>query len=325
VSDGDQAPEQIEILVPPVFGGERVDKTVSLVAGVSRSTAAELLALGRVVVDGRAVQVRSLRLIAGQRLTVELPRSGEETPAADSTVRFRVVHEDDCLVVVDKPSGLVVHGGAGNLRGTLVGGLLARYPELAQLPRAGAGDVQRPGIVHRLDKGTSGLLVVARTAEAYWSLSRQFREHTAGREYLALVAGSMDDEAGIVEAPIGRSTRTPDRMAVTSRGRLASTAYQVTARYAEPVVVTLVKAVLSTGRTHQVRVHLAAIGHPVIGDDRYGGSASRPVVLREVMNHGRLFLHAHRLELEHPAGGRTAWTSALPLDLTGVLDLLTPL
>ncbi|MGD0254081.1 MAG: RluA family pseudouridine synthase [Acidimicrobiales bacterium] len=324
MNDGSQ-PGEIEILVPAALSGERVDKTVSLVTGVSRSTAVELLAQGRVVVDGRVVRVRSLRLIAGQHLAVDLPPSEEETPAADSTVRFAVVHEDDCLIVVDKPPGLVVHGGAGNLRGTLVCGLLSRYPELAELPRAGAGEVQRPGIVHRLDKGTSGLLVVARTADAYWSLTRQFREHTAGREYLALVAGSVYDEAGIVEAPIGRSARMPDRMAVTSRGRVARTVYQVTARYGEPVVATLVKAVLTTGRTHQVRVHLAAIGHPVIGDDRYGGSASRPVVLRDAMSHGRFFLHAHRLEFEHPAGGRTAWTSALPSDLTDVLDRLSPL
>jgi 23S rRNA pseudouridine1911/1915/1917 synthase len=233
-----------------------------------------------------------------------------------------VVHEDDCLVVVEKPPGLVVHGGAGNLRGTLVCGLLARYPELAELPRSGAGEVQRPGIVHRLDKGTSGLLVVARTADAYRSLTRQFREHTAGRKYLALVAGSVGDEAGIVEAPIGRSARKRDRMAVTSRGRTATTAYRVVARYGEPFVATLVDAALSTGRTHQVRVHLAAIGHPVIGDDRYGGSASRPVVLRNAMSPGRLFLHAHRLELEHPTGGRSAWTSALPADLVDVVDRL---
>ncbi|MGD0320533.1 MAG: RluA family pseudouridine synthase [Acidimicrobiales bacterium] len=323
MSDDGRLSGEIDILVPSALGGERIDKTVSLVTGVSRSTAAELLAQGRVVVDGRAVRVRSLRLVAGQRLAVEIPPQAKETPVADSTVRFAVVHEDDHLVVVEKPPGLVVHGGAGNLRGTLVNGLLWRYPELAELPRAGAGEAQRPGIVHRLDKGTSGLLVVARTAEAYRSLSRQFREHTAGREYLALVAGSVDDEVGIVEAPIGRSARARDRMAVTSLGRMARTVYQVTARYGEPFTATLLKVVLTTGRTHQVRVHLAAIGHPVIGDDRYGGSAGRPVVPGEAMSHGRFFLHAHRLELEHPEGGRIAWTSVLPPDLTDVLDRMT--
>jgi 23S rRNA pseudouridine1911/1915/1917 synthase len=206
-----------------------------------------------------------------------------------------------------------------------VNGLLARFPELAELAQAGAGDALRPGIVHRLDKGTSGLLVVARAADSYRSLSRQFRDHSAGREYLALVAGSVEDEAGIVEAPIGRSVRRPDRMAITSRGKAARTSYRVATRYGEPLDATLITATLATGRTHQVRVHLAALGHPVIGDERYGGAAARPAVLRDAMDPGRLFLHAHKLELEHPAGGRRSWVSPLPADLAGVLDRLSPL
>jgi 23S rRNA pseudouridine1911/1915/1917 synthase len=317
--------DAVDVLVPLVLSGERVDKAVSLVTGVSRSTAAELLAQGRVRVDGNPVRVRSRPLTEGQRLQVELPPSGTDTPVADPGVRFGVVHEDRWLIVVDKPPGLVVHGGAGNLLGTLVCGLLARYPELAELPRAGTGEAQRPGIVHRLDKGTSGLLVVARTADSYRSLARQFREHSAGREYLALVAGSVEDDAGIVEAPIGRSVRRPDRMAVTSGGKAARTVYRVVARYGEPFDATLVEASLTTGRTHQVRVHLAATGHPVIGDDRYGEAAARPAVLRDAMVPGRLFLHAHKLELEHPGGGRRSWDSALPADLAGVLDRLSVL
>jgi 23S rRNA pseudouridine1911/1915/1917 synthase len=325
VSDERRMLSEVDVRVPQALAGERVDKTVSFVTGVSRSTAAELLAKGRVRVDGHPVMVRSRPLAAGQRLQVELPPKVSDIPVADPGVRFAVVHEDKWLVVVDKPPGLVVHGGAGNPTGTLVNGLLARFPELAELAQAGAGDALRPGIVHRLDKGTSGLLVVARAADSYRSLSRQFRDHSAGREYLALVAGSVEDEAGIVEAPIGRSVRRPDRMAITSRGKAARTSYRVATRYGEPLDATLITATLATGRTHQVRVHLAALGHPVIGDERYGGAAARPAVLRDAMDPGRLFLHAHKLELEHPAGGRRSWVSPLPADLAGVLDRLSPL
>jgi len=223
--------------------------------------------------------------------------------------------------VVDKPAGLVVHHGAGHGGGTLVDGLLARFPELADLAAAGTGDAARPGIVHRLDKGTSGLLVVARTPEAFRSLSGQLRAHTAGRHYRALVAGTVDDDAGVVDAPIGRSPRQPTRMAVTRGGRPARTAYRVVGRYREPWEATLVEATLDTGRTHQVRVHLAAIGHPVFGDDRYWGNRPRPADVRTLLTPGRLFLHACRLSLDHPASGeRRTWESPLPPDLDAVLQ-----
>jgi 23S rRNA pseudouridine1911/1915/1917 synthase len=315
----------MELVVPASLAGDRVDKTVSFVTGISRSAAVELLERGLVLVDGSPVRARSRLLSAGEVLRVDLPAPRDDAPVADSTVRFTVVHEDDSVVVVDKPPGLVVHSGAGNLTGTLVSGLLARYPEIAGLPLAGAGEPTRPGIVHRLDKGTSGLLVVARTVGAYHCLARQFREHSAGREYLALVAGSVEADAGVIEAPIGRSARRPDRMAVTERGRPSSTSYRVVNRYSEPLALTLVRATLATGRTHQVRVHLAAIGHPVIGDERYGSTSSRPAALRGELSAGRVFLHAHKLEIEHPGGGRTAWTSPLPADLTALLGKLTPI
>jgi 23S rRNA pseudouridine1911/1915/1917 synthase len=174
--------------------------------------------------------------------------------------------------------------------------------------------------VHRLDKGTSGLLVVARTADAYVSLSGQLRAHTAGRHYRALVAGTVEDDAGVVDAPIGRSPRQPTRMAVTRGGRPARTAYTVVARYREPLEATLVEATLDTGRTHQVRVHLAAIGHPVFGDDRYWGTTGRPEAALGLLFPGRLFLHACRLSLDHPGSGeRSSWESPLPPDLDDVL------
>lgn len=317
------SPRELEFQVPAVLAGERVDKTVSMIAGVSRRVAEELIASGKVEVDGRIVSVRSRALAAGQHLRVQVEAAQNAMPVADPSVGFDVVYEDDSIVVVDKPPGLVVHAGAGSTTGTLVSGLLARYPDLAELPRSGWGDVQRPGIVHRLDKGTSGLLVVARTVDAFESLTRQFREHSAARRYYALVAGLLESDRGVVEAPIGRSTRRPDRMAVSSSGRQARTSYSVITRYGAPVAATLLEAVLDTGRTHQVRVHLAAIGHPVIGDDRYSVSASRPAELRRILRSGRYFLHAHELEIEHPAGGRRTWSSALPSDLQEVLNSLT--
>ena len=309
-----------ETVVPATLAGERVDRAVALLTGLPRSAVAVLVSDGRVAVDGVAVDVRSRTLVVGQTLRVDVAPAADGGPRADDGVAFTVVHEDEQLIVVDKPAGLVVHHGAGHSGGTLVDGLLARFPELADLALAGAGDAERPGIVHRLDKGTSGLLVVARTAEAFRSLSGQLRAHTAGRHYRALVAGTLEDDAGVVDAPIGRSPRQPTRMAVTRGGRPARTSYTVVGRYREPWEATLVEATLDTGRTHQVRVHLAAIGHPVFGDDRYWGTRARPGDIKTLLAPGRLFLHASRLSLDHPGDGeRRSWDSPLPPDLSAVL------
>jgi 23S rRNA pseudouridine1911/1915/1917 synthase len=310
-----------ETVVPAPLEGERVDRAVALLTGLARGAVSDLVRQGRVSVDGHTVDTRSRALAGGQTLRVELAAPTEDGPRADADVVFAVTYEDAALIVVDKPAGLVVHHGAGHGGGTLVDGLLARYPELGDLAALGAGDAERPGIVHRLDKGTSGLLVVARTALAYASLSGQLRAHTAGRHYRALVAGTVEAEAGVVDAPIGRSPRQPTRMSVTRGGRPARTAYTVVARYREPFEATLIEARLDTGRTHQVRVHLAAIGHPVIGDDRYAGPVPRPPEVKGALPAGRLFLHACRLSLDHPDGGeRRTWESPLPADLADVLD-----
>jgi 23S rRNA pseudouridine1911/1915/1917 synthase len=280
-----------------------------------------LVSDGRVAVDGQRVDTRSRILVIGQLLRVDVGPIVVEGPRPDADVQFSVAYDDDDLIVVDKPAGLVVHHGAGHSGGTLVDGLLARYPELAELSAEGAGEADRPGIVHRLDKGTSGLLVVARTASAFWSLSGQLRQHSAGRHYRALVVGNVEADNGVIDAPIGRSPRQPTRMTVTRAGRPARTAYTVVARYSEPIEATLMEATLDTGRTHQVRVHLAAIGHPVIGDDRYGVTESRPVAVRASLPPGRLFLHACRLSLDHPADGeRRTWESPLPADLDAILQ-----
>lgn len=296
--------------VPAALGGERVDKVVALLTGLARSDVARLVEAGAVRVGGRTITTRSRRLAEGDELEVDVPAV---VPASglvpDPDVAVDVVYADDHVVVVDKAPGVVVHPGAGQPGSTLVHGLLARYPDLA-----GVGEPTRPGIVHRLDKGTSGLLVVARTADAYRSLVGQLAERAMGRTYLALVWGLVEAPAGLVDAPVGRASSDPTRMSVSARGRAARTRYEVRRRFTEPAEATLLECTLETGRTHQVRVHLAAIGHAVLGDPRYGGARGARLCPRP-------FLHACRLALDHPATGqRLAFTSALPADLQVVLD-----
>lgn len=317
------APTPLEIEVPTTLEGERIDKVLSLLTGVPRRVAADLVAAGSVRLDDVVVTSRSTPLRAGQRLVATVPAPDPGGPTPDPTVPFSVVYEDADLLVVDKPAGVVVHHGAGQRHGTLVDGLLARYPDLAELAAVGVGDPARPGIVHRLDKGTSGLLVVARSAGAYESLSRQLREHRAERRYMALVVGTLTDDRGVVDAPIGRSTRRPDRMTVQAGGRPARTRYVVQERFTLPVPTTLLEATLETGRTHQVRVHLAALGAPVLGDDRYGATRARPREIVSDLAPGRLFLHAWRLSVDHPDGHRCTWEVPLPADLQAVLAVLS--
>lgn len=311
----------VDLVVPVALDGQRVDRALSMLTGASRRVAAEALSNDDVRIDGRPARARSTPLHSGQRLQATLPAPVGVGPTPDPEVGFGVVYADADLVVVDKPAGLVVHHGAGHHGGTLVDGLLARFPDLAALADAGVGDPARPGIVHRLDKGTSGLLVVARSAAAFEALSAQLRRHEATRRYLALVAGIVEADNAGIDAPIGRSTRRPDRMTVTATGRPARTAVRVRARYRDPLPLTLVEATLETGRTHQVRVHLAAIGHPVVGDDRYGGAQARPTALVERLGSGRLFLHAWQLAVRHPDGRLLSWESALPGDLADALSL----
>jgi 23S rRNA pseudouridine1911/1915/1917 synthase len=299
--------------VPAALDGERVDRIVSMLTSVSRAAAAALVASGSVLVDGTPVATGKQRLHAGQ--TVELP---EETPAApaaaepDPTVEVDVVFADDDVIVVDKPSGLVVHPGAGHHGGTLVNGLLARFPDLA-----GVGvDPQRPGVVHRVDAETSGLLMVARSEPAYEALVAQLADRTAGREYVALAWGVPDARRGVVDAPIGRSVREPTRMTVSATGRPARTRYEVEREFADPVTCSQWRLRLETGRTHQIRVHLAAIGHAVVGDERYGG-------VRPGLDVPRLMLHARRLAFAHPGTHRRVeFESPVPADMAGVISRL---
>jgi 23S rRNA pseudouridine1911/1915/1917 synthase len=297
-------------VVPAAVEGERLDRVVALLTGLPRARASELVVEGKVRVDGRPAGARAARVTAGSTLEVDVPDVDDthDGVGPDPSVEVPLVHADDALIVVDKPAGLVVHPGAGHREGTLVGGLLARFPELASV-----GEPDRPGIVHRLDRGTSGLLVVARTPAAYDDLVAQLAGRTVERRYVALVLGVPEPRAGVVDAPIGRSPRDPTRMAVSATGRPARTHYRVEQAFGLPVPAARLTCRLETGRTHQVRVHLAAIGHPVVGDARYGGErAALPVP--------RPCLHAARLGFRHPSTGEAmAFESPVPDDLEEVL------
>lgn len=295
--------------VPDLLDGVRVDRVVAMLADCSRSRAASLLEEGKVTLDGAPPASVSAGVRAGQLLAIE-PEDSPPLLRADPTVPFDLVYHDTHLAVVDKPPGVVVHPGAGHEGGTLVGGLLARFPELADLPAAGAGDPDRPGIVHRLDRDTSGLLVVARTPEAYHALVAQLAQRSVERRYLARVHGHLADARGLIDAPLKRSVRTPTLMTVSASGREARTRYRVIERAGDArTETTLLEVSLETGRTHQIRVHLAAIGHPVLGDVLYGRE--------RVGDASRLMLHATQLSLDHPAdGGRRRWRSAPPPELS---------
>lgn len=305
---------ELREVIPAALGGERLDRIVALLADVSRSVAAAVIRDGGVRVDGEPATSGKLRVTAGATVAVDPSRLPVDAlPAADPEVQFAVVHEDDAVIVVDKPAGLVVHPGAGNHTGTLANGLLARYPELCAV-----GDPQRPGIVHRLDAGSSGLLVVARTATALTALQAQFADRHAHREYRALVWGHPDAAHGVIDAPIGRDPSDPLKMALVADGRPARTEYQVAARLTAPAPVALLDCRLETGRTHQIRVHLAGIGHPLVGDVTYGGR-------RPTFGLDRPFLHAVELSFVHPENGETVhFSSELAGDLATLLADLDP-
>jgi 23S rRNA pseudouridine1911/1915/1917 synthase len=300
----------MEVEIPGSLAGERLDRALASLTGLSRTVVASLIAEGGARINGNVVTKPSERVIEGAVLAADLPDPADHTPRAEEGVPFRVVYEDEHLVVVDKPAGVVVHPGNGNETGTLVNGLLHRFPDLAVTR---PGDVERPGIVHRLDAGTSGLLVVARTHEAYDALVEAMASHHAiVRGYFTMVWGEVTPDHGSIDAPIGRSDRDRTRMAVRSGGKHAITHYEVLAHVADPSM-TVIRAQLETGRTHQIRVHFTAIGHPVVGDKRYRGS-------RAALRLDRPFLHARSLQFVHPiTDEELAFTSPIPEDLLTVL------
>ena len=308
--------------MPSALDGERVDRALALITGLSRREVNAVLDDGRVSIGRRVVTSHSRKVHTGEKLAVqgdvEPDRPGP--PIADPSVEVPVVYADEAVIVVDKPAGLVVHPGNGNWTGTLVHGLLARFPDMAAL--ATGDQTDRPGIVHRLDKGTSGLLVVARTPEARDELTGQLARREMNREYTTLVFGTMESDVGVVDAPLGRSDIDPSRIRVQAGGRPARTRYTVESRFDGAVPTTLLRCRLETGRTHQIRVHLSSIGHPVVGDDRYGG---RSRAGGPKLPPGRPFLHAAKLGFVHPSTGRSlSFDSALPADLSALLEMINP-
>ena len=298
--------------------GERLDRYLaSLVPGQSRSQIQRLIEQGQVSVAGRTAKA-NLAVKAGDRITVDVPEPAPSTAVAED-IPLTIVYEDPDLVVVDKPAGMVVHPAAGHDSGTLVNALLHRIKDLS-----GIGGELRPGIVHRLDKGTSGLMVVAKNDHAHESLSRQFAEREVEKEYGALVWGVV--QAGRrIDLPIGRDPN--DRQKMSARSRRARHAVTRITRARHYRGVTLCQVAIQTGRTHQIRVHLSAIGHPIVGDATYGGRKARIAAdLRPVLSLERPFLHAHRLVFTHPTDGRRMeFESPLPQDLQAVLDAIEAL
>lgn len=295
-------------------GGARLDKYLAdRVPELSRSAAQRLIHDGRVAVNDEPLKA-GYKVRVGDLVVVHLP-AGESTEPVAEAIPLKVVYEDQALIVVDKSAGMVVHPAPGHPSGTLVNALLAYCPELAT-----SGD-DRPGIVHRLDRDTSGLILVAKSEKVRRALQRQFKERRVHKAYLALLDGRLQPAWGRIEAPIGRDPHHRQRMSILSGGREAITEYHVLERFAHvmgPAVgdYTLVEAEPQTGRTHQIRVHFASIGHPLVGDAVYGRQRSRLPVPRQ-------FLHACRLGFEHPVTGqRMELEAPIPADLAAVLGLL---
>lgn len=303
------------LLVPPDTVPTRVDRYVADRTGLSRSHVQRLIGEGRLTAGDRTLRANA-RVEAGTELRLDVPEPVAAEPVAQSEIEVPVVYEDGDLLIVDKPAGLVVHPAPGHADGTLVNALLGRGGAAAY---GGIAGVRRPGIVHRLDRDTSGLLMVAKTDLAQHSLMAQLKARRVKKTYLALVQGSVAAAVGRIEAQVGRDPKHRVRMAVVPDGRPATTGYRVRERFAG---WTLLELDLVTGRTHQIRVHLDAIGHPVAGDPLYGTGTSR----RGPEGLGRLFLHAWRLELTSPSSGALIRAEApLPAELEAVLaDLRAP-
>ena len=302
--------QRIELTVSE--GGSRLDKFLAdRLAGLSRSAIRRLIDAAQVLVNGEPAKP-SYGLKPGDLIVVSAPQPEPEEPVAEA-IPLEIVYEDNALIVVNKPAGMVIHPAPGHRRGTLVNALLAHCPELAAAGED-AGDA-RPGIVHRLDRDTSGLILTAKNEQIRRALQRQFKSHQVLKVYLALLDGRLQAARGRIEAPLGRDPHHRQRMAVVPGGREAVTEYRLLAVYAGGGY-SLVEAEPKTGRTHQIRVHFASIGHPVVGDPVYGRRRTRLPLARQ-------FLHAQRVGFTHPLTGQPLeFEAPLPDDLAAVLRLL---
>ncbi|OGA10627.1 MAG: RNA pseudouridine synthase [Betaproteobacteria bacterium RIFCSPLOWO2_02_FULL_65_20] len=296
--------------VPPELSGQRLDQALArMFPEHSRSRLQAWLRDGHIRLDSRAAKPKQ-KIWGGEQVRLAPQPGPEDLVHVAERIDLQVVYEDPSVIVIDKPAGLVVHPGSGNWNGTMLNALLHHAPELARVPRA--------GIVHRLDKDTSGLLVVARTLQAQTDLVRQLQARTVKRDYLALVHGVVAGQ-GSVAGSIGRDARVRTRMAVTGRGKPALTHYRVRRRFGE---VTLLECSLSTGRTHQIRVHMQSIGHPLVGDPVYRTARVRRAN-PALDAFGRQALHAWRLAFVHPASAKTMqFESPLPADMQDLLSAL---
>lgn len=293
--------------------GSRADVFVSLYFDVTRTAAARLLAEGAVTVNG-APAAKNTRIAAGDEVGITLPPV-RETATLPEDIPIEIVYEDDDLAVVNKPKGMVVHPAAGNESGTLVNALLYRMGDRL----SGIGGERRPGIVHRIDKDTSGLLVVAKNDFAHTVLSDSLKEHGIDREYKAVSVGNLRDAQGTVDRPIGRNPRDRKKMAVVPGGRSAVTHYTVAEQFDG---FDLLDLKLETGRTHQIRVHLSSIGHPLLGDTLYGGGHTKFERQNADLLIGQT-LHAYRLTFRHPRSGETlCFTAPLPPYFEAILAKL---
>src|SRR5262245_5493032 len=333
-SVGSLMAEQVEtVTVVAEESGDRLDRVLATRVALSRTRLKALILAGEVAIGGRTIRDPGYRVNAGEVVSVTVPPPEAAEPQGEA-IPLAIVYEDDDVIVIDKPAGLVVHPAAGNERGTLVNALIAHCGDSL----SGIGGVRRPGIVHRLDKDTSGLMVAAKNDRAHHALARQFSDHgrtgALERGYLAFAWGVPDRPKGVIDAPLGRHPHARDKQAVRQDGRQAITYWQVLERYGgldgRPVA-SLVECRLETGRTHQIRVHLAHIGHPLMGDAVYGpGFKTKAVRLPKpaadsLAALGRQALHAYLLAIEHPTTGEVLeFRTELPADLACVRSSFHP-
>ena len=296
-----------ELTAATEHAGVRLDAFLSADGALTRSQAARLIAEGRVRVNGKPA-TKSARLSGGETVTVDVPQL-RETALPPQDIPLDVVYEDDDVIVVNKPTGLVVHPAPGHPDGTLVNALLHHCGDSL----SGIGGEKRPGIVHRIDRDTSGLIIAAKNDAAHLALSAQLKDHSLSRTYECLVTGNMKQDSGTVDAPIGRSSADRKKMAVVPTGRRAVTHWEVVARYPG---VTHLRCRLETGRTHQIRVHMAYIGHPILGDTVYGAKKPVPGLTGQC-------LHASGLRFVHPRTGEPVELHCpLPPEFTAMLQKL---